>query len=513
MKWLAITISTLFMQTAVAQESQHATTSAPIPVPVSTSVSATSDVHQLSHYLTTSYPSLQYVARYHAAFPEDAQGIVFPWKDNETPTAFKSAESLIDALSSLKDQHVAVSAVGSGSETLGVLFRSASDGGLIVWRIVDPALTSLAVDETVLTINGVSSADWLKLMAARTFGGNLRSRMAEAALQLALGSKLQHQAYQLSNAVSLTVRDAKGQVRTVILTYKKMDQDMAGRVAGAANQPDLPARFRAGKYRFASIRFGAFAPQFDPAFIEADEAATKAGKTEEEAMLAGFCGLVRDQIERHDRLGQPYDYLLVDLRGNLGGYGREARLLTEAIAHGPLPRSLDITRGSKPDTLKVVQQVTDPTCGHIKGAPKVVAWVDAGTRSSGELMAAWLWSSGALVVGERTIGAGGGRDAHSKGVTLGSSGYRVLASENFTFFDQSYTLQEGEVSESALLEQVAADQFAPSRKRPFAIQSVGVRPDIAQKTQLSDLKGGGLKGLLHILNSNMSVFELWAKQK
>jgi hypothetical protein len=33
---------------------------------------------------------------------------------------------------------------------------------------------------------------------------------------------------------------------------------------------------------------------------------------------------------------------------------------------------------------------------------------DAGTRSAGEFMASWLWASGATVMGERTVGGGGG---------------------------------------------------------------------------------------------------------
>ncbi|MBV1775092.1 hypothetical protein KSF73_05115 [Burkholderiaceae bacterium DAT-1] len=471
-----------------------------------------SDIDRLRQYVQTAYPSLLYVDRYRQAFPDDTQGGDALWRSKDA-IALDTPSDLTAALAGLKDQHVSIAVAGSTTETLGVLFRTSTGGGLMVWRIVDPAITTLVPDETVLTIDGVDSTEWLPRMAERTFGGNQRARMAEAGLQLALGSRLQHEVYGLGQTVTLTVRGGDGAVRTVVLPYQQADKHFARRIAEAANQPDLPPTFKIGQYGFATIRFGAFAPQFDPEFIQAADAASDAGKADEEAMLAGFCAVVQNHIARYNRNSKQRELLVVDLRGNFGGFGREARLLAEAISPTPLPRSLDVRRSDTTGTLQIIEQPSDPSCGHIDGKPKIIVWVDAGTRSSGELMAAWLWSAGALIVGERTIGAGGGRDAASQGITLPEHGYRVLTSENFTVFEQGSTLNAGDMNERELVDLVSQDQFAPSRIRPFAIQSVGIRPDIVQRTHLADIKDGGLKGLINTLMQNMPVFEKWLRLK
>jgi len=46
---------------------------------------------------------------------------------------------------------------------------------------------------------------------------------------------------------------------------------------------------------------------------------------------------------------------------------------------------------------------------------------------------------------------------------------------------------------------LAQDHFAPSRTRPFAIQSVGLRPDFALTTTLADLRDGGQGSLVKVL--------------
>jgi hypothetical protein len=71
------------------------------------------------------------------------------------------------------------------------------------------------------------------------------------------------------------------------------------------------------------------------------------------------------------------------------------------------------------------------------------------------------------------------------------SGFNVRTSGNFTVFDPTGILVEGELAEPKFVDQVAADRFAPSRSRPFAIQAVGLRPDHAVTTTLADLRDGG----------------------
>lgn len=116
-------------------------------------------------------------------------------------------------------------------------------------------------------------------------------------------------------------------------------------------------------------------------------------------------------------------------------------------------------------------------------------------------MASWLWASAAIVVGERTVGAGGGFELNSKpGTPLPGSGYAVRLSGNFSVFDPTGTLTEGEHAEGALIDMLAQDQFAPSRTHPFAIQSAGLRPDLALMTTLADLRDGGPGSLVKILS-------------
>ncbi|HWX66441.1 MAG TPA: hypothetical protein VNZ27_08465 [Rhodanobacter sp.] len=122
----------------------------------------------------------------------------------------------------------------------------------------------------------------------------------------------------------------------------------------------------------------------------------------------------------------------------------------------------------------------------------MVVLTDAGTRSAGEFMASWLWASGATAVGERTVGAGGGFEFNGEpGTPLPGSGYAVRLSGNFSMFDATDTLAEGEHAEGALIDMLAWEHFAPSRTRPFAIQSVGLRPDFELSSTLTDLRDGG----------------------
>jgi hypothetical protein len=353
----------------------------------------------------------------------------------------------------------------------------------------------------VLEIDGQPVAAWLTRAATLTFGGNRRSRAAEAALKLGIGTPVDHASVGLGASVQLTLRSEGQGPRKLDLPYLPMTGERAAALASAINRRDLPALIDVGGYRVATVRFGAFAPQYEPEFKAAADAAEKLAKQtvaaqgdkpDDGPMLAGFCAVVRKQIGDIDAITPGADALLIDLRGNFGGYGREARLMARALTPQALPKSLDVFPGSAPGKLKLVAQPDDPSCGSIVAPRRLIVWTDAGTRSSGELVAAWLWGAGALVAGERTIGAGGGLDADATGFALPRLGYRIRSSGNFTFFDMGDTLHGGETAEAALIELVSRDHFAPSRTRPFAIQAAGLRPDVLLPSVAADLQDGGL---------------------
>jgi hypothetical protein len=460
-------------------------------------VDTPSDGTILRAQLRQSYPSFAYVARYRAAFPAEIQGDDRLWTAAGGPPALRSNDALVDALAPLQDQHVAVGGSGSGgTETLGVLMRSATDGSLVAWRVFDPAVTGLSAGDLVLSIDGTPSAAWLARAAARTFGGNRRSRMAEAGLALGLGSRTGHDVARLGRTVTLQVVSPGRAPRDVSLPYLPMSAERGAALSAAVNRPDLPRHFVVDGTRVASLRLGAFAPQYDPAFNQAADAAAEVkGTSEDAAMLAGFCAVTRAFIADASSATTDADVLVVDLRGNLGGFGREARLLADALSATALPASFDVFASGTPGTLLLKQQPSDPSCGEVVPKRPIVVFTDAGTRSGGEFMAAWLWSAGAVVVGERTIGAGGGRDANEKGFELPGLGTSVKLSGNFTFFDAGKALKEGRTGEQALVDLVAQDAFAPSRTRPFAIQSVGLRPDLESASTRADLLDGGLAQL------------------
>jgi hypothetical protein len=184
-------------------------------------------------------------------------------------------------------------------------------------------------------------------------------------------------------------------------------------------------------------------------------------------MIVGFCAVVKAFIADVDTIAGQSDVLVLDLRGNFGGFGREARLLAAALSSGPLPKSFDVFPASHRGSLQLKEEPDDPACGHVATARPMIVVTDAGTRSSGELMAAWLWHSGAIVVGERTIGAGGGLEFNSQGFTLPGSGLKVRMSENFTVFDGSGTLANGEFSESRLVDLVCSERLRAGPCAPF----------------------------------------------
>lgn len=448
----------------------------------------------LREHLRKTYPSLAYVERYRRSFPAEIQGDESLWSTTAPAPRLRTSSDVVRALSGLQDHHVSLSAAkGARSESLGVLFRTSTDGGMVVWRVFDRAISGLSQGDIVVAVDGVTTARWLARVSETTFGGNRRSRAAKAALELGVGTTVAHKTAKLGTSVKLKVQSGTNDPRTVVIPYAPMSEERATAMTAAINAPDLPRVIDAGGHRIGSVRLGAFAPQYDPLFLAASEAAEKVpGTTDDQAMIAGFCSVVNAFIADVDAIASQSDVLVLDLRGNFGGFGREARLLAAALSPRPLPKSFDAVPASNRGSLRLTEQPDDPACGHVTTARPLIVLTDAGTRSSGELMAAWLWHAGAIVVGERTIGAGGGLEFNSQGLTLPRSGLKVRMSESFTLFDGSGTLENGEVSESRILDSVSQNDFAPDRTRPFAIQAAGLPPDLESRTTIDDLRDGGL---------------------
>jgi hypothetical protein len=455
--------------------------------------SAQSDGALLRQHLRQTYPSLAYADRYRRAFPKDVQGSDALWNATVPPDITTRAQ-LVEALTGLEDQHVALAGQRAGAtESLGTLFRTSSADDMIVWRVFDRKIIAVKPGDVVLKINGVATKLWLEAAARATFGGNRRSRAAEAALELGLGTRAVHQTVGLGEAVTFTVQRATETPHNIALCYARVDDAAATAMTAAVNSPDLPRLFTSHRIRIGTLRLGAFAPQYDKTFKEAsDAAAAVPGTSDDQAMVAGFCAVVHHFIASANDIAAQSDVLVLDLRGNMGGFGREARLLAQALAPAPLPASFDVFATGKSGLVQLKAEPEDAPCGHVKMRRPLVVLTDAGTRSAGELMAAWLWGTGVTVVGERTIGAGGGFEFGSAGFELPRLGYAVRTSGNFTLFDTTGTLIPGEFSEAAMIDTVAAASFSPSRDRYFAIQAVGLRPDVAESSTLEDLRDGGV---------------------
>jgi C-terminal processing protease CtpA/Prc len=455
-----------------------------------------SDAALLRAHLRQTYPSLEYVQRQRALFPDEAQGAALAWREGGADPPMATEREVVEALAQLGDQHVALVGPRAGkAETLGVLFRSASDGSLVAWRVFGAAArrAHLQPGERVLAVDGVATASWLRRSAARTFGGNRRGRMAEAALDLGLGTPLVHRVAGLQHRVALRLRDARGSERTLALAYAPVDEALATAMAAAIGRPDLPAHFAAAGLRVGTLRLGAFAPQYDPRFIEASEkAADLPGTNDDDAMLAGYCAVVADFVAHADAVAADSDLLLLDLRGNLGGFDREAGLLVQSLAAQPIAPTWDWFPTDKPGRALLKEEIIDPPCAHIATQRPLLVLTDAGTRSAGEFSTAWLWQAGAFVLGETTAGAGGGYEyQHAPDFELPGTGLRVRASANFSLFDPTTALHAGEFGEDELVALASADGFLPSRARPFAIQSVGFRPDLPLDSTFADLRDGG----------------------
>jgi Peptidase family S41 len=462
---------------------------------------ATTDGVLLRDHVRNVYPSLLYVEKYRATFPDEIQGTTTFWSADGPIPDLSRPSDLIATLAELQDPHVSLAGKRAGkSETLGVLFRTASDGSMVTWRVFEAAGHGVNAGDRILAIDGVATPAWLQRAASLTFGGNRRGRYAEAALDLGLGTAIVHRTAHLGNAVRLLVQTTGNAPRTITLAYKPMNAQRALALTTALSKADLPTVIVANGTRIGTLRIGAFAPQYDPLFLQADERASKVpGATDDQAMQAGYCAVTRAFIKRFDSVAGQTDVVVLDLRGNLGGFDREARLEASAIAPSTPARAFDLFATGKPGVVRLTAQVVDPSCGHASIRRPIVVLVDAGTRSSGELTAAWLWSSGATIAGEKTAGADGGLDSAASGFPLPASGLNVRMSGNFTIFDPTLQLNEGDWAEQTIVARVSADRFGLSRHRPFAFQSVGLQPDIEAPTALSDLDDGGLAEVKHIV--------------
>jgi len=461
---------------------------------------APSDGQLLRTQVQQAYPSLRFVERYRHDFPLETQGQAF-WAPDAPLASVDTAEQLTSALVALEDQHVALAGKNAGkSETLGVLFRTASDGSMVVWRVFDTngAEATVTEGDRVTAITGQDADAWLTHAATLTFGGHRRGRYAEAATELGMATPVVHRVAGLGKQVTLQLQDAKGGVKTVDLPYKAVDATLAKAMTRAIDRSDLPRQFTLQGLRIGTLRVGAFAPQYDDAFVAASDAASKRpGATETTAMLAGYCAVMHTFIGDAELAAKGADILVLDLRGNLGGFDREARLMADALGSRPPVTALDVFHGSRAGIVMLKKEQPDPSCGRVATKAQRVVLVDAGTRSAGEFLASWLWASGATVVGESTVGAGGGYEfGGASADALPGSGYAVRLSGNLTVFDPSGSLAEGSHPEEALVNTLAQDGFAPSRTRPYTFQSIGVRPDVAIPTTLVDLQDGGQASLV-----------------
>jgi hypothetical protein len=343
----------------------------------------------------------------------------------------------------------------------------------------------------VLAINGRPTRDWLRAASETTFGGNRRGRIAEAATELALGSPLVHRLTGAGTSLTPRLQAGNAAPRDVTFAFLPMTDARARAMTAAINRADLPGVIAGA--RIGTLRIGAFAPQYDPVFIAANDAATrKPGATDDSEMLAGYCAVTVAFTARYDAIAHNADVVVLDLRGNLGGFDRIARLEADAISPAPLPRTFDFSAADKPGTVRLTEETRDPSCGHVHARRPLVVLDDAATRSAGEFMATWLWAAGAAVAGERTIGAGGGYTFGAQGFALPVSGFRVRASSLFSIFDCTALLHDGDRPEKDVVATFTADRFSSSRAHPFAIQSVGLSPDIAMTTTLADLRDGGV---------------------
>ena len=280
------------------------------------------------------------------------------WSSAGTDLRIGHPRQLIAALAELQDPHVSLVGKSAGkTETLGVLFRTSSDGNMVVWRVFDGSIHGVSVGERVLAIDGLATQAWLQRAASMTFGGNRRGRYAEAALDLGLGTPIVHRTAHLGNTVHLLVKSTSGARRTIALEYRPMNAHRALALAMALDKPDLPAIFTSNGMRVGTLRIGAFAAQYDPLFLAASaRVSKKQGATDDQAMQAGYCAVTSALIKRFDFVARDSDVIVLDLRGNLGGFDREARLEADAIAPSTPARTFDLFATGRPGIVRLAEQ-------------------------------------------------------------------------------------------------------------------------------------------------------------
>ncbi len=467
----------------------------PEPGHAASSPAGADDGEVLQQQIRTTYPSLLYVEQYRRRFPDEVQDAPPFWLPGAIAPRVATPAQLTRALTSLEDQHVALAGAGAGkAETPGVLFRTSADGDMIVWRVFDPAASAAREGDRVLAVDGVVTRRWLAQTAAATFGGNRRGRAAEAATELGVATRVVHEVAGLGDTVRLRLQAGDDAPRVVALKFLPIDADRAVAMTAAINRADLAEVI--ADTRIGTLRIGAFAPQYDPVYLAAEEQVSQQpGATDDQAMLAGLCAVTRAFIARFEAVARRSDVVVIDVRGNLGGLARLARLEVDAITATPSPPTFDLFAGKQRGAVRLAEERRDPACGHADVARPIVVLDDASTRSAGEFLAAWLWAAGATVIGEPTVGAGGGRDVGARGIPLPRSGLHVLVSGNLTIFDPSGSFHDGDWAEAEVIARLTDRGLQPGRGAPFAIQSTGMRPDIELHTTLGDLRDGGVAGL------------------
>lgn len=88
---------------------------------------------------------------------------------------------------------------------------------MIVWRVFDPSVAGVREGDVILEVDGTPTAAWLERAAVTTFGGNRRSRVAEAAQRLGFGTTIVHQTAELGRSVRLTIRSGTAVAHRVTL--------------------------------------------------------------------------------------------------------------------------------------------------------------------------------------------------------------------------------------------------------------------------------------------------------
>ncbi len=191
--------------------------------------SAANDAILLRDHVFRAYPSLLYVDTYRRTLQRSSRNGLHFCLATSPNSASTTLRQLIATLVELGQDPYRLPVAGGcrKSETLGLLFRTSSDGRMIVWRVFDASIRAVTGGEQVLAVDGLPTQAWLRRAASMTFGGNRRGRYAEAALDLGLGTPIVHRTAYLERTVHLVVKSASGAPRTITLAYRPMNAQRA----------------------------------------------------------------------------------------------------------------------------------------------------------------------------------------------------------------------------------------------------------------------------------------------